>query len=269
MLGSVYVMTVFPLAPPTSNSRFASDLVYGKPPRPIAFPAVEPPEEEVSETKRHLENRTALYLVLMELFASDSSIGSEQFVYFDETNPKRCLSPDAFVKRNVSDELFSVWKTWERGAPDLGVEIISDSDARDVDWKDKLSRYRAAGFQEVVRYDVESKTSPIRVWDSIHGDLVERAADDPNRHFCRTLGLWWLSLKDAEYGPMLRLARDREGNDVLPTPSEARVEEVMAHQKTKQALAAAEREAQDAKARAEQAEQELLQLKAALARQAR
>ncbi len=235
------VMVNIDTAPP-ARSRLARGHVYVRPPEPIEFPSEEPPEEEVSETKRHLENRTALYLVLKDLFAATSSVGSEQFVYFDPTSARRCLSPDAFVKLEVPDRPFGVWKTWERGAPDLGVEIISKSDRRDDDWDDKLARYHAAGIREIVRFDADDTSQPIRVWDHVSGDLVERAADDPDLRFCHALALWWVVLDDASYGPMLRLARDREGRDPLPTPEEGRVLAEMALQKMKQALLVAEHE---------------------------
>jgi hypothetical protein len=215
-------MSIADIAPPPP-ARFATGHIYVRPPEPIEFPAFESTEEAVSETKRHLENRTALYLVLKKFFAATCSIGSDQFVYHDPTDPRRCLSPDAFVKLDVADQPFSVWKTWERGAPELGVEIISASDQRDGNWEDKLARYRAAGIREIVRFDVEDRERPIRIWDHVSGDVVERAPGDPDLRFCHTLGLWWVVLDDPTYGPMLRLARDREGCDPLPTPEERSV----------------------------------------------
>lgn len=207
----------------TTDPRYYKGHLYVRPPRPIEFPAYEPPEEEVSETKRHLENRTALYLVLKDAFAATSSIGSDQFVYWDPKNGRRCLSPDVFVKLGAPDQPFGVWKTWERAAPDVAIEIVSESDQRDEDWEEKLARYRDAGILEIVRFDAEDARRPIRIWDSVSGDLVERAADDPDRLSCRALGLWWIILQDPTYGPMLRLSRDREGRELLPTPSEGRV----------------------------------------------
>ena len=113
-----------------ADPRFYGGHIYVRPPRPIEFPAFESPEEEVAETKRHLENRTALYLVLKDAFAATSSVGSDQFMYWDPKDPRRNLSPDILVKLGAPDRPFRVWKTWERSAPDLGVEIISDSDRR-------------------------------------------------------------------------------------------------------------------------------------------
>ena len=227
---------------PPARSRAAGGHVYVRPPEPIEFPAEEPWEEHVGEIKRHLENRTSLYLTLRDLLAATSSVGSDQFVYFDPTDARRCLSPDAFVKLGVPDQMFRVWKTWERGAPELGVEIISDADHRDLNFDDKLARYRAAGIREVVRFDADDPKRPIRIWDHVSGDLVERAADDPQLRFCNALGLWWVVAEDELYGRMLRLARDRDGADLVPTPSEAQVMAEMALRQTQEALVAAEHE---------------------------
>src|SRR4051812_30302446 len=112
-----------PGRPPFARGR----RLYVTAPRPIAFPSEEPPAEHVSETKRHLEVRTTLYLLLKDALAG-AAIGSDQFVYWDAGDPRRCLSPDVFVKLGAREATFDNWKIWERGAPDLAVEIVSASD---------------------------------------------------------------------------------------------------------------------------------------------
>jgi hypothetical protein len=195
--------------------------VYQRPPEPVYFPST----ERVPETKHHLERRTALYQSIKRELASSASIGCDQFVYWDPTTAKKRLAPDVFVRLGAADHLFETWKTWERGAPDLGVEIVSDSDQGQPEWKGKIDRYRAAGIREVVRFQPKDRRRPLRIWDAIDGDVVERAQSDPNFHACETLGLWWVVVKDPSVGPMLRLSRDREGHDLLPTPDEVAVEE--------------------------------------------
>jgi Uma2 family endonuclease len=214
----------------------------------------------VSETKRHLEARTALYLLLKDALTGHA-LGSDQFVYFDATDPKRCISPDVFVRRGSSEANFDVWKVWENGAPHLAVEIVSASDRRDQDWEDKLARYRASGIHEVVRFDSQDAERPIRVWDRVEDDLLERAPelverpqDSAHLRECVTLGLWW-AVAPSEYGPQLRLARDREGKDLLPTPVEERVRLAQELAEERKARAAAEHErllAEHAKRLAEQ-----------------
>ena len=191
--------------------------LYDRPPEPVYFPEA----EEVPETNRHLELRTALYLLLKRELAATATLGSDQFVYWDPTTSKKRLAPDAFVRLGTPHKLFRSWKTWERGAPDLSVEIVSDSDEGEPDWNEKLARYRAAGIGEVVRFHPEDREQPIRIWDAVDGDLVERAPGDPDLLACEALGLWWTVEEHPSIGPMLRLARDREGHDLLPTPDEA------------------------------------------------
>jgi Uma2 family endonuclease len=195
----------------------ASGHIYARPPEPVRFPEA----EEVPETNRHLEIRTALYLILKRELAATATLGSDQFVYWDPTTAKKRLAPDAFVRLGAPHRPFRTWKIWESGAPDLGVEVVSESDEGEPDWNEKLARYRAAGIGEVVRFDAEDRERPIRIWDAVDGDLVERAPNDPDLRACEALGLWWTVVGHAAIGPMLRLARDREGRVLLPTPDEA------------------------------------------------
>lgn len=189
---------------------------YVRPPQPIHFPA----SEEMPETNRHLELRTTLYLLLKRAFHERATIGSEQFVYYDPTNAKKNLAPDVFVKLDRPHKTFRIWKVWQRGAPEVAVEVVSDSDEAVDDWNEKLERYRAAGIGEVVRFDADDEKHPIRVWDHVDGDLVERLPD--NGVFeCVALGLYWVAIPDPELDCVLRLARDRAGRDLLPTSAEA------------------------------------------------
>jgi Uma2 family endonuclease len=188
-----------------------------RPPEPVHFPEA----EEGPETNRHLEIRTALYLILKREFAFTATIGSDQFVYWDPTTSKKRLAPDAFVRLGTPHHVFRTWKTWERGAPELGVEIVSDADEAEPDWNEKFERYRAAGIREVVRFHPEDLAQPIRIWDAVDGDLVARSPSDPDLLACETLGLWWVVVEHPSIGRMLRLSRDREDRDLLPTPEEA------------------------------------------------
>jgi hypothetical protein len=125
------------------------ELRYVRPPVPLVFPS----EQEVPETKRHLKLRTLLFELLELAFAERAAIGCDQFVYWDPTDPKACLAPDAFVRLGQPDFLFRSWKTWEHGAPHVAVEIISDADERDRDWGGQtepvppLRRFRARALR--------------------------------------------------------------------------------------------------------------------------
>ena len=141
------------------------ELRYVRPPVPLIFPS----EEEAPETKRHLKLRTLLFELLELAFADRAAIGCDQFVYWDPTDPKACLAPDAFVRLGQPDFLFRSWKAWEHGAPHVAVEVISDADERDRDWGLKLNRYRRLGVSELVRFDPEENEGSLRafgIWSS-------------------------------------------------------------------------------------------------------
>src|SRR5258705_12254316 len=88
-------------------------LRYVRAPRPLHFPEF----EKVGESKLHLELCTLLYQVLKLAFSARASIGCDQFVYWDASDPRASLAPDAFVRFGTADERFRTWKVWERGAP--------------------------------------------------------------------------------------------------------------------------------------------------------
>jgi Uma2 family endonuclease len=203
-----------------------------------------PDAERVPETKRHLEQRTMLYQILKLAFAERAAIGCDQFVYWDPTDPQACLAPDAFVRSGVRDDLFRSWKVWERGAPEVAVEIVSSVDERDRNWDSKLLKYRRLGVGELVRFDPESEPVSLRIWDAINGDLVEREAVGrcaESRH----LPGFWLVVEDEEQGSLLRLSHDGEGRHLYPTPVEhARAEEGAARVAAEQRVRELEQELQ-------------------------
>lgn len=239
------------------------DHVYVRPPEPIDFPSTEPLEERVPEDKRHLTLRTTLYLLLEKAFGHRCAIGSDQLVYWDPRDPRKCLSPDAFVKLGAQNDLFPNWKVWERGAPDLALEVVSKSDRPQDAWDVKLARYIACGVQELVRFDPAAPPGAgFAVWDRIEGDLVQRSPDDPNLLHCTSLGLWWVVVP-SPMGRMLRLAEDREGNQLLLTPEE---DERRARTLAEQERARAEQQAREAEQERASLAAEVERLRAELAR---
>jgi Uma2 family endonuclease len=195
------------------------ELRYAQAPLPVHFPEA----EQVPETKQHFRLRTLLYefLALALAFADRATIGSDQFMYWDPTDPKACLAPDAFVRLGQPDHLFRSWKVWERGAPQLAIEVISDSDERDSDWDAKLQRYRRLGVQELIRFDPEASepTRVLRIWDAVDGDLAEREVSGTAAQ-SRVFPGHWVIIDDAALGPTLRLSHDVLGANLYQTPSE-------------------------------------------------
>ena len=192
------------------------DLRYTRAPVPLHFPE----EAEMPEGKTHLTLRTFLYQLLKFALGPKHSVGSEQFVYFNAADPKKCLAPDAFVKLSVPDTQFGTWKTWERGGPpDLAVEIVSPNEDAEKDWSDKLARYFECGVSEVVRFDPSApEGARLRVWDRIDDDLVERVVTF-DRTTCVTLNLGWVVTPIAEEPVGLRL--ERANGELVETAHEA------------------------------------------------
>jgi Uma2 family endonuclease len=219
---------------PSVERKFAHR--YLREPSPLVFPE----HEEVPETRRHLEVRTALFQSLKAAFRETAVLGSEQFVFWDPTDPKARCAPDVMVRIGERDAPFNSWKVWERGAPHLAVEIISESDATEAPWTSKLERYRKVGVRELVRFDADDADRPLRIWDLVDGDLVEREPAAPGFRFCEVLGSYWIGKPDPELGLTLRLARDEQGASLYPTYEEGQAAAEAAHEAAEAAHEAAE-----------------------------
>jgi Uma2 family endonuclease len=189
---------------------------YLRAPQPVHFPE----SAEVPESKLHLELRALLYALLKYSFARHHSIGSEQFVYWDPTDPRACLAPDAFVRLGEPDSHFKTWKVWERGAPELAVEIQSEWDQGEP-WELKLRKYPKLGVRELVAFDPDK--GQLRVWDFVENDLVERDLAGAGAG-SNVLPGYWVVVPDLELGPSLRLSRTADGGALYPTAVEAEAE---------------------------------------------
>jgi hypothetical protein len=146
------------------------------------------------------------------------------------------LAPDAFVRFGQPDDLFGSWKVWERGAPHVAVEVVSDFDEPESVWRDKLEKYRRLGVLELVRFNLVSGDQLLRIWDLIDGDLLERQLSEPKAQ-SRVLPGFWLHIESASLGPTLRLSHDEQGERLFLTAAESEAE---ARRAETEALRAAE-----------------------------
>lgn len=190
--------------------------------RPLDFPSSEPWEEKLPETRRHRRLCAFLFELLRRELAPAHSVGGDQFVYWNARDPKRNCAPDVFAKLGVPDEDFETWKTWERGAPELVVEILSKHDREPYTWTEKLVRFHELGAREVVRFDTTPRKgrARLRVWDRVEDDLVEREVTGEVTP-CVALGLHWMIAPARDLPAALRLARDPKGKELLLSPIEA------------------------------------------------
>jgi len=209
----------------TMSERRANEFEYLRPLRPLHFPV----EAKVPESQRHYEIRSAVYQLLSFWLRDRATVGSDQFMYFDASDPKACLAPDVFVQLGTPGPEITSWKTWERGTPDLAIEIASRSDAPDEPWNEKLARYHRAGVRELVRFD-QKAAAPLRVWDYVDGDLAERKLTPGEPVACPVLSAWWVLVSDERWGRVPRLALDAAGTQLVKTEIEVEAEAKQAAQ---------------------------------------
>jgi Uma2 family endonuclease len=224
-----------------------------------------PASADVLETQLHLDLRTSLYLLLSAHLGESFTVGSHQFVYIDASNPKRCIAPDVYVKRTPRGEPIKTWKVWERGAPDVAIEVISDTDSKPCKWEDKLAFYQACGVQELVSIDLLTDIPRLRVWNRVNEVLTERVLEGLWAESL-VLGVYWVITSDSQFQRCLRIATQVAPLVLVPTPAEqARAEAERARAEAERARTEAERARAEAE-RADSAEARIKELEAELAR---
>lgn len=189
---------------------------YVRAPRPLHFPT----SLKVPESRLHEALCALLRAFLRHAFTPEHSVGGDQFIYWDPTDPRACLAPDAFVRLGTPDSKFKSWKVWEWGAPELALEIVSETDDN---WDTKLQKYARLGVRELVSFDAERTPAVLRIWDRLDSDMVERELSTGSAA-SNVLPGFWVVVNDAEHGPALRLSHDETGTQLFLTPTEAKAE---------------------------------------------
>jgi hypothetical protein len=207
---------------------------YLRAPRPLHFPE----SAQVPESRLHEDLCALLRALLRHSFADQHSVGGDQFVYWDPTDPKACLAPDAFVRLGTPDTRFRTWKVWEWGAPELAIEIVS---ATDESWDTKLEKYARLGVRELVSFDAERSPALLRIWDRLESDMVERELSGKPAA-SNVLPGFWVIVADAQQGPVLRLSRDEAGSNFFLTPTEDKAEALRLESEARQTAEARIRE---------------------------
>ena len=84
---------------------------------------------------------------------ADAYVGGNMFLYYEEGDPRQCVSPDVFVAFGVSPHERRSWFVWQEGkAPDVIFEFTSRS-TRAVDQGAKRGLYAYLGVQEYFLFD--------------------------------------------------------------------------------------------------------------------
>ena len=72
-----------------------------------------------------------------------------------------------------------------------------------------------------MRFEADDEQSPLRLWDNVDGDLVERDPSAPDFSRSDVLGAYWVIDREPKKGRVwLRLAHDAAGKKLILTPVE-------------------------------------------------
>ena len=191
-------------------------------PTPVHYPV----EDDVGETLLHLLIRTLLLDLVRRWLAvrgTPGLVGSEQFIYWVEGNPHRCVAPDLYVLFGVDPNLLPrSWKIWEEHVvPRFAMEVVSDDAHKD--YVLGPMRYAEIGVDELIIYDPEPETSRDGVRWQVYrrrdGELLLEARSDGDRVASEVLGCH-LRLVDHGGHPLVRLGKGPNGDDLVPTADE-------------------------------------------------
>jgi len=200
----------------------------------------------MAETDVHIDALLYLREALKDYFrdAPQVYVAGNMLLYYEEGNPAACVAPDVFVVQGVAKRERRTYKLWEEGQPPAVVFEITSRGSRLEDLGTKRVVYAMLGVREYFLYDPlgEYLRPPIQGYWLQEGEYQRLPPGGEGELASQVLGveLW------VEAG-RLRVVDPTTGERLL-TPAEAQV-----------ARRAAE-------ARATQAEVELEQLRAELAR---
>ena len=219
--------------------------------------------EPMAETPKHQQAMIDCMDSLRSHFrgSPDVYIAGSMFLYYEERNPRKSVSPDVFMVRGVSKKELRTYKTWEQPPTlDFVLEVASPS-TYTKDFNEKMEIYaKILRVKAYCIYDPYHEIDPSFVGFRLVGGVYEEIAFVEGRIPCETLGL-----ELGERDGVLRLYDP--GTETWLGTSPERVDEANARafEAETRASEAENRVSEEARARRE-AEAELEKLRAALQR---
>ena len=234
--------------------------------RPTRKRVVEYPEsdgEPMAETPKHQQVMIDCMDIMRSHFreVTDVYIGGNMFLYYEEGNPRKSISPDVFMVRGVSKKELRVYKTWEQPPTlDFVLEVASPG-TFEKDFTVKKEIYaKILQVKEYYIYDPYHEIEPAFIGFRLVGGDYEEIDFVEGRLLSDVLGL-----ELGEYEGRLRLYNPVTSAWLYPSQERVDDAEVRAAQAETRAARAETRAAEESRAR-EQAETELAKLRAALKR---
>ena len=148
--------------------------------------------EPMAETGRHVR----LLLDMIEMIdwhfrdIPDVHVCGNMFLYYEEGNPRKVISPDVFMVRGVSKKDLRTYKTWEQQPYlDFVLELASPS-TYTKDFNEKKTIYeKILRVKEYYIYDPYGEIHPYFIGFRLVGDAYQDIAFVDGRLPSETLGL--------------------------------------------------------------------------------
>ena len=173
--------------------------------------------EPMAETPKHQQVMIDCLDILRRHFREvrDVYIGGNMFLYYEEGNPRKNVSPDVFMTRGLSKKDLRVYKTWEQPPTlDFVLEVASPSTVR-KDLGEKKELYaNVLKVREYYIYDPYHEIEPSFIGFRLVEGMYEEIEFVNDRLMSEQLGL-----ELGEHEDTLRLY-DAMSGTWLPTSDE-------------------------------------------------
>ena len=240
----------------------------------VSAPTLVYPEsdgEPMAETGRHVRALLDMIDMIDWHFRDvpDVHVCGNMFLYYEEGNPRKVISPDVFMVRGVSKKDLRTYKTWEQQPYlDFVLELASPSTFT-RDFAEKKDIYeQILRVKEYYIYDPYHEIQPSFVGFRLVGDSYEEIGFVegrlPSEVLCLELGeregvlRLYDPLKGAWFGPSRE--RAREEAQARQTAEERVREEVQARQTAEERVREEARARQELEAELEEAREALKRL---------
>ncbi len=148
--------------------------------------------EPMAESGKHVRAILDMIDTIDRVFRDvpDAHVCGNMFVYYEEGNPRKVISPDVFMVRGVSKKDLRTYKTWEQQPHlDLVIEFASPSTfTRDFAEKKQIYE-QILRVKEYCIYDPYGEIDPPFIGFRLVGGTYQEIGFVEGRLPCETLGL--------------------------------------------------------------------------------
>ncbi len=138
-----------------ATSEMAKTAAHPAKPLPAAVEYPYSDGKVMAETPRHVDAIIYALATLRNWFAGHArvQVGANMFVYYQEGDPRKRLTPDLFVVRGLEALPEPSFKIWEAGRPPTFVLEVASPSTAGRDRGEKQALYAAMGVAEYWRFD--------------------------------------------------------------------------------------------------------------------